>query len=140
MARGVAFESSLVSSLSSSLPRGALIDCTHDRARDESSRLIQQSARRLLTAPAGSILYQPIFELPASFYQQASARELQRQGVEFSVFRPDFIRVELAEDGKQRKQRVLFIIDAKASSAIKLSHQVQVYAHRSPSAVVRSLL
>lgn len=93
MERGVRFEAEL---LLDQLSSAQVIDCTTD----------QDSTQHLLLAKPGEILYQPVFTVPAAFYPEA----LKRTGVEFTIFRPDFLWIqEHAPTG----QRLILIIDAK---------------------------
>lgn len=89
------------------------IDCESQQDND--------SFFRLATSEIGTTLCQPIFSLDASFYTP----EMTQAGIEFGRFIPDFIRIVAGSkrsDGTRRNR--LFIIDAKSSLQVKISHQV----------------
>ncbi|KAF9023518.1 Tripartite DNA replication factor [Haplosporangium bisporale] len=91
------------------------IDCESQRDED--------SFFRLATSEIGTTLCQPIFSLDDSFYTP----EMTQAGIEFGRFIPDFIRIVAGSkrrDGTCRNR--LFIIDAKSSLQVKISHQFQV--------------
>ncbi|KAF9933357.1 Tripartite DNA replication factor [Linnemannia zychae] len=105
--RGVVFESQLQGRIKNA------VNCEND----------QDSFFRLATTPDNITLCQPIFSLDRSFYTKA----MEKAGIAFGRFIPDFIKVlpgSIAPDGTTKKR--LFIIDAKSSSHVKLSHQFQV--------------
>jgi DNA-binding transcriptional LysR family regulator len=81
-------------------------DCTDDKEND--------SLARLRTAIPGTVLYQPLFDVPASFYEKHPALDVE--GIRFTYFRPDFIRVDVDKTGVRR----LFIIDAKVPARCSL--------------------
>jgi len=88
---------------------------------DCESELDKDSFFRLATSEIGTTLCQPIFSLDASFYTP----EMTQAGIEFGRFIPDFIRIMAGSkrrDGTCRTR--LFIIDAKSSLQVKISHQV----------------
>ncbi|KAG0375559.1 Tripartite DNA replication factor [Mortierella sp. AD032] len=108
--RGVVFESQLQSGIKDR------VDCEVEQDKD--------SFFRLATTPDHTTLCQPIFSLDKNFYTPA----MEKAGIVFGRFIPDFIQVlpgSIAADGKARKKRI-FIIDAKSSSRVKISHQFQV--------------
>jgi hypothetical protein len=108
MARGIEFEARLQESIQ---PR---IDCAAERDKD--------SFFRLATSPEGTTLCQAVFSLDETFY----TADMKRAGMEFGRFLPDFIRIlpgTLQADGSRKKR--LYIIDAKSSSQVKISHQVR---------------
>jgi len=110
--RGVVFESQLQSRIKNR------IDCEAERDRD--------SFFRLATTPDNTTLCQPIFSLDKSFYTPA----MEKAGIVFGRFIPDFIEIRpgsVAPDGTRKKR--LFIIDAKSSSHVKISHQVSKDSH-----------
>ncbi|KAF9547215.1 Tripartite DNA replication factor [Mortierella hygrophila] len=107
--RGVVFESQLQSGIKDR------VDCEADQDKD--------SYFRLATTPDNTTLCQPVFSLDKSFYTQ----EMEKAGIIFGRFIPDFIQVlpgSVAPDGTRKKR--IFIIDAKSSSHVKISHQFQV--------------
>ncbi|KAG0278089.1 Tripartite DNA replication factor [Linnemannia exigua] len=108
--RGVVFESQLQIKIKDR------VDCEAEQDKD--------SFFRLSTTPDHTTLCQPIFSLDRSFYTP----EMEEAGIVFGRFIPDFIKIlpgSIAADGKARKKRI-FIIDAKSSSHVKISHQFQV--------------
>ncbi|KAF9987245.1 Tripartite DNA replication factor [Modicella reniformis] len=109
MARGIEFESRLQETIQNR------IDCEAELDKD--------SFFRFATSQEGSTLCQPIFTLDKTFY----TTEMKRAGIVFGRFIPDFIRIVpgTLQSDRSRKKR-LFIIDAKSSSHIKISHQFQV--------------
>ncbi|KAF9132533.1 Tripartite DNA replication factor [Mortierella sp. 14UC] len=105
--RGVVFESQLQSRIK------GRVDCEADK----------DSYFRLATTPNNTTLCQPNFSLDKSFYTPA----MVKAGIVFGRFIPDFIQVlpgSIAPDGTRKKR--IFIIDAKSSSHVKISHQFQV--------------
>ena len=105
--RGVVFESQLQSQIKDR------VDCEAEHDKD--------SYFRLATTPDNTTLCQPVFSLNKSFYTP----EMEKAGIVFGRFIPDFIRVlpgSVAPDGTRKKR--IFIIDAKSSSHVKISHQV----------------
>lgn len=105
--RGVVFESQLQSQIQDR------VDCEAEQDKD--------SYFRLATSPDNTTLCQPIFSLDKSFYTP----EMEKAGITFGRFIPDFIQVfpgSMASDGRRKKR--IFIIDAKSSSHVKISHQV----------------
>ncbi|KAK5798768.1 P-loop containing nucleoside triphosphate hydrolase protein [Linnemannia elongata] len=107
--RGVVFESRLQSLITNR------VDCEAEQDKD--------SYFRLATTPDNTTLCQPIFSLDKSFYTP----EMEKAGIVFGRFIPDFIKVlpgSIGPDGTRKKQ--IFIIDAKSSSHVKISHQFQV--------------
>ncbi|KAG0244302.1 Tripartite DNA replication factor [Mortierella sp. GBA43] len=109
LARGIEFESRLQRTIQDR------IDCEAEHDRD--------SFFRLATSQEGTTLCQPIFSLDRTFY----TLEMRRAGIEFGRFIPDFIRIlpgTIQPDGSRKKR--LYIIDAKSSSQVKISHQFQV--------------
>lgn len=105
--RGVVFESQLQSRIKDR------VDCEAEQDKD--------SYFRLATTPDNTTLCQPIFSLDKSFYTP----EMEKAGIVFGRFIPDFIKVlpgSVAPDGTRKKR--IFIIDAKSSSHVKISHQV----------------
>ncbi|KAL0090257.1 hypothetical protein J3Q64DRAFT_1847124 [Phycomyces blakesleeanus] len=79
-----------------------------------------QSKHVLQTVKPGQTLYQLSFEMPDSFYED----EIMNTNVyRLRRFIPDFIQVK---EDPITKERVLFIIDAKASKSVHSSHQFQV--------------
>ncbi|KAF9198227.1 Tripartite DNA replication factor [Haplosporangium sp. Z 27] len=109
MQRGINYESRLQSEIKNK------IDCEAEHDKD--------SYFRLATSTEGTTLCQPIFSLDNSFYTPA----MTKAGIIFGRFIPDFIRIlpgTVGQDGVCKKR--LFIIDAKSSSHVKISHQIQV--------------
>ncbi|KAG0365645.1 Tripartite DNA replication factor [Gamsiella multidivaricata] len=109
MTRGIVFESRL----QESIPKK--VDCEAEQDKD--------SFFRLAISDYGTTLCQAIFSLDDSFYTP----EMKEAGIVFGRFIPDFIRIlrgTLRPDGTHKKR--LYIIDAKSSSYIKVSHQFQV--------------
>ncbi|KAF9116301.1 Tripartite DNA replication factor [Mortierella sp. AM989] len=109
MQRGIKYESRLQSTIKNK------IDCEAEHDKD--------SFFRLATSAEGTTLCQAIFSLDESFYTS----KLKKAGIVFGRFIPDFIRIlpgTLGLDGRRKKR--LFIIDAKSSSHVKISHQIQV--------------
>ncbi|KAF9092872.1 Tripartite DNA replication factor [Mortierella sp. AD031] len=107
--RGVVFESQLQSRIKNR------IDCEAEHDED--------SFFRLATTPDNTTLCQPIFSLDKSFYTP----EMEKAGIVFGRFIPDFVQVRpgsIGPDGTRKKR--IFIIDAKSSSHVKISHQFQV--------------
>ncbi|KAF9425134.1 Tripartite DNA replication factor [Entomortierella beljakovae] len=107
--RGLRFEEKIQSAISDR------IDCEAEGDKD--------SFFRLVSASEGKTLCQPIFSLDESFYTP----KMRQAGIVFGRFIPDFIKIlpgTLGQDGKQKKR--LYIIDAKSSSHVKISHQIQV--------------
>lgn len=105
--RGVVFESQLQSRIDDR------VDCEAEQDKD--------SYFRLATTPYNTTLCQPIFSLDKGFYTP----EMEKAGIVFGRFIPDFIKVlpgSVAPDGTRKKR--IFIIDAKSSSHVKISHQV----------------
>ncbi|KAG0084790.1 Tripartite DNA replication factor [Podila epicladia] len=105
--RGLEFEAQLQQMIEKK------IDCEHEKDKD--------SFFRLATSEIGTTLCQPIFSLDDSFYTM----EMTKAGIQFGRFIPDFIRVMAGSkrrDGTRRSK--LFIIDAKSSLQVKISHQV----------------
>ncbi|KAG0050607.1 Tripartite DNA replication factor [Gryganskiella cystojenkinii] len=109
MTRGVVFEDQLQSSIPNR------VDCHKEGDKD--------SLFRLSTEPDGTTLCQAVFSLGADFYTPA----MTKAGIVFGRFLPDFIRIlpGTVQPNGTRKKR-LFIIDAKSSSHVKISHQFQV--------------
>ena len=62
-------------------------------------------------------LYNTQFDIPPTYKSN-----LSREEIRFSVIRPDFLQLTKDEEGILK----IFVIDAKASADMKLSHQVQV--------------
>ncbi|KAF9904536.1 Tripartite DNA replication factor, partial [Lobosporangium transversale] len=114
MERGIFFESRLQGNIKDK------IDCGAENDKD--------SFFRLATTPIGTTLCQPIFSLDEGYY----TKKMKQAGIVFGRFIPDFIRilpgtpVSSSNDGKSERKRRLFIIDAKSSSHVKISHQFQV--------------
>ncbi|KAG0006117.1 Tripartite DNA replication factor [Entomortierella chlamydospora] len=109
MQRGINYESRLQSAIQDK------IDCEAEHDKD--------SFFRLAASPEGTTLCQPVFSLDEGFYTP----NMKKAGIVFGRFIPDFIRIlpgMLGQDGKRKKR--LFIIDAKSSSHVKTSHQIQV--------------
>jgi hypothetical protein len=105
--RGVVFESQLQSLINDR------VDCEAEQDKD--------SYFRLATTPDNTTLCQPIFSLDKSFYTPG----MEKAGIVFGRFIPDFIKVlpgSVGPDGTRKKR--IFIIDAKSSSHVKISHQV----------------
>ncbi|KAG0216095.1 Tripartite DNA replication factor [Mortierella sp. GBA30] len=108
-ARGLEFERRLQSSIQDQ------VDCEAQGDKD--------SFFRLATSPIGTTLCQPIFSLDQSFY----SAEMQKAGIVFGRFIPDFIRIMPGSPcPAETLKRKLFIIDAKSSLDVKVSHQFQV--------------
>ncbi|KAI8137501.1 hypothetical protein BJV82DRAFT_339605 [Fennellomyces sp. T-0311] len=75
----------------------------------------EESIEILRHAKVGTILYQLSFRMPESFYTQDVYR--------FSMFIPDFLMIKQhPTSGK----RILYVIDTKFSSKLKLPHRIQV--------------
>ncbi|KAG0266008.1 hypothetical protein BG011_003658 [Mortierella polycephala] len=106
MARGLEFERCVQTSIQDK------IDCEAEGDKD--------SFFRLATTPEGTMLCQPTFSLDGSFYTEA----MDKAGIVFGRFIPDFIKILPSSDGSNKKR--LFIIDAKSSSHVKVSHHFQV--------------
>ncbi|KAI8599356.1 hypothetical protein EDD21DRAFT_162185 [Dissophora ornata] len=109
MARGIEFESRLQENIK------YRVDCEAECDKD--------SFFRLATSADGTTLCQPIFSLDPSFYTD----KMKQAGIAFGRFIPDFIRIlpgTPRPDGTNKKR--LYIIDAKSSSHVKISHQFQV--------------
>ncbi|KAF9301843.1 Tripartite DNA replication factor [Mortierella antarctica] len=107
--RGLEFEARLQQRIENK------IDCEQEKDKD--------SFFRLATSEFGTTLCQPIFSLDDSFYTM----EMAKAGIQFGRFIPDFIRIVAGSrrcDGTRRSK--LFIIDAKSSLQVKISHQFQV--------------
>lgn len=105
--RGLEFEARLQQRIENK------IDCEQEKDKD--------SFFRLATSEFGTTLCQPIFSLDDSFYTM----EMAKAGIQFGRFIPDFIRIVAGSrrcDGTRRSK--LFIIDAKSSLQVKISHQV----------------
>ncbi|KAG0331072.1 Tripartite DNA replication factor, partial [Podila humilis] len=109
MGRGLAYEAGLQHGITQK------VDCEAEKDKD--------SFFRLATSPIGTTLCQPVFSLDPSFYTP----EMTKAGIEFGRFIPDFIRIvpgSMRQNGTRRNK--LFIIDAKSSLQVKISHQFQV--------------
>ncbi|GJJ68960.1 hypothetical protein EMPS_01306 [Entomortierella parvispora] len=109
MARGIVFEAQLQASIPNQ------VDCKKEGDTD--------SLFRLSTEPEGTTLCQAIFSLGPEFYTPA----MKEAGIIFGHFLPDFIQIlpgSPLPDGTRKKR--IFIIDAKSSSHVKISHQFQV--------------
>jgi DNA replication ATP-dependent helicase Dna2 len=65
----------------------------------------------LREAQVGQIFYQMKFDVPESFYDHISIRDI----VKLKSFKPDFIEV-VEEDGKKK----LMVSDAKSSKVLEL--------------------
>ncbi|KAF9159765.1 Tripartite DNA replication factor [Actinomortierella ambigua] len=107
--RGNKFEENIIRSLPNR------VEC--DKEKDTDSYF------RLATEPFGTTLCQAVFALDESFYTPS----MKKAGIVFGRFIPDFIRIlpgSRTSDGRQKRK--LFIIDAKSSKHVKLSHEVQV--------------
>lgn len=110
MARGVVFEAQLQANITNQ------VDCRKEGDKD--------SLFRLSTEPEGTTLCQAVFSLGPEFYTPA----MKDAGIVFGRFLPDFIQIlpgSLRPDGTRKKR--VFIIDAKSSSHVKISHQVWLY-------------
>lgn len=107
MQRGLDFETRLQAAIQDK------IDCEAEGDKD--------SFFRMATSPIGTTLCQPVLSLDESFYPAT----MKKAGIVFGRFLPDFIRIlrgSLNPDGKRKRR--LFIIDAKSSAEMKVSHQV----------------
>ncbi|KAF9559762.1 Tripartite DNA replication factor [Mortierella alpina] len=109
MKRGLDFESRLQDRIRDK------IDCEAEGDTD--------SFFRIATSPIGTTLCQPVLSLDDSFYPAS----MKKAGIVFGRFLPDFVRIlpgSLCPDGTRKRK--LFIIDAKSSAEMKVSHQFQV--------------
>ncbi|KAF9987191.1 Tripartite DNA replication factor [Mortierella antarctica] len=109
MKRGLEYESGLQAAIQNK------IDCEAEGDKD--------SFFRMATSPMGTTLCQPVLSLDESFYPAT----MKRAGIVFGRFLPDFVRISpgsLCPDGTRKRK--LFIIDAKSSAEMKVSHQFQV--------------
>ncbi|KAF9430698.1 Tripartite DNA replication factor [Podila epigama] len=107
--RGLDFESRLQQGIANK------VDCEREQDTD--------SFFRLATTAIGTTLCQPFFSLDPSFYTPT----MIKAGIGFGRFIPDFIRIlpgSKKANGKPKNR--LFIIDAKSSLEVKMSHQFQV--------------
>ncbi|KAG0234168.1 Tripartite DNA replication factor [Actinomortierella wolfii] len=107
--RGLRFEQGIIRSIP------IRIECDKERDKD--------SYFRLATAPIGTTLCQAVFSLDESIYTPA----MKQAGIVFGRFIPDFIRIlpgSKTPDGRQKRK--LYIIDAKSSKNVKLTHQVNI--------------
>ncbi|KAG0338706.1 hypothetical protein BG000_003518 [Podila horticola] len=101
----------------------ARLQQTIEKKIDCEKELDEDSFFRLATSEIETTLCQPTFSLDDSFYTP----EMIKAGIEFGRFIPDFIRIVAGSkrhDGTRRNR--LFIIDAKSSLQVKISHQFQV--------------
>lgn len=80
--------------------------------------LLKVSLDFLHTAPPGTCIYQPKFELPAAL----ATRSIDPSVIAFSFWQPDYLFVRLGRGGG----REVVVVDAKASGGVKESHKVQV--------------
>ncbi|KAF9947332.1 Tripartite DNA replication factor [Mortierella alpina] len=109
MKRGLDYESDLQAAIQDK------IDCEAEGDKD--------SFFRMATSPVGTTLCQPVLSLDESFYPAT----MKKAGIVFGRFLPDFVRIlpgSLCPDGTRKRR--LFIIDAKSSAEMKVSHQFQV--------------
>ncbi|KAG0230400.1 Tripartite DNA replication factor [Actinomortierella wolfii] len=107
--RGLRFEQGIIRSIP------IRIECDKERDKD--------SYFRLATAPIGTTLCQAVFSLDESIYTPA----MKQAGIVFGRFIPDFIRIlPGSRTPVGRQKRKLYIIDAKSSKNVKLTHQFQV--------------